>query len=138
MPPTPVQILPPAAQPVFALRNNSSRIGQGPSRVRALQVLPPSVVTWTQPSTSGLISPPPTQPSLLLVLRKNTGPSKTESTEGTQVHWPPPLVLVQKLMPDARTIKFERKLYCKPNPPPEGLSTNVVHSVGRSPPSVVT
>src|ERR1700686_4596175 len=100
MPPTPVYRFPPAAQPPLALRNNSSRIGQGPSRVRALHVLPPSVVPWTQPSTFGLISPPPTQP--YLSFKKNTGPSKTESTEGPHFHLAPPIGLMQKLIPEAR------------------------------------
>src|ERR1700723_2962417 len=81
-------MLPPVAHPVFLLRNSSSRIGQGPSRVRPLQLVPPLVVVWTQPSTLGEISPPATQPSLSL-LRKKTSPSKTGSTLGPQVQAAP-------------------------------------------------
>src|ERR1700684_848394 len=100
MPPTSVYTLPPPAQPVLLFRNKRERRGHGPSRVRPLQVLPPLVVTWIQPSTLGEISPPPTQPNLSL--RKKTGPSKTESTDGPQVQADPPVRLVQKLTPDAR------------------------------------
>src|ERR1700689_4445722 len=115
-------MLPPAAHPVFLLRNRSSRIGQGPSSVRPLQVEPPLVVVCTQPSTLGEISPPATQPSLSL-LRKKTSPSKTESTLGVQLHAAPAFVLLQKSTPVARACEFFSKLNSRPNQPPSVSST---------------
>src|SRR5579863_4633443 len=128
-------MLPPAAQPDFAVRNKISRIGQGPSRVRPVQVLPPSVVACTQPSTLGLISPPPTQPSVSF--KKKTGPSKIESTEGPQLHFSPLSPLLQKLIPEARAWRLASSLNCNPNHPPSVLSTTLVQLLAAAPPSVV-
>src|ERR1700721_2871612 len=127
---------PPVAHPVFLLRNSRSRIGQGPSRVRPLQLVPPLVVVWTQPSTLGEISPPATQPSLSL-LRKKTSPSKTGSTLGPQVQAAPALRLLQKSTPVARACRFFSRLNSRPNQPPSVSSTTELQSVAPAPPSVV-
>src|SRR5208282_870878 len=127
--------LPPPAQPVFLFKNKIERIGHGPSIVRPLQVSPPLVVTCSQPSTLGEISPPPTHPSLSL--RKKTGPSKTESTELPQVHSEPPVRLVQKLMPDARAWRLLSNENCGPNQPPSALATALSQSERPAPPSLV-
>src|SRR2546428_8843218 len=112
-------------------------IGTGPSSVRPLHVLPPSIVRWTQPRVMlfPLTAPPPTHP--VLSSTKNTAPSNTESIDGRQLHVPPPSRLSQYVIPDTRACRFGRRLNCRPNQPPSGSGTVIVQSVASAPPSVV-
>src|SRR5438094_3924226 len=109
-------MLPPAAHPTLDPRKSRSRMGQGPSRVRPDQFVPPSVVRCTQPSTFGEISPPPTQPYRWFT--KSTAPSNTESTEGPQLQVAPPSGLTHSVIPDRYAVRSGRNVKSAPNQPP--------------------